>query len=211
MFIELVDSLRCPNPHEESWLVMAAERMEARHVLEGTLGCHVCGAQFPVRRGISDLRLDAGAPRQDSGAGVAPEDPMRLAALLGLVLEGTNGFALLEGSRARVAAALGALVEMPIICVNPPPALVAMPGLSLILAGDAMPLAAGAARAAAVATPGALASAVHCTRAGGRIVAPVGQAVPAGVRELARDERDWVAEVESRPSAPVTLHVRRGR
>ena len=56
MFIELVDALRCPRPHEESWLVLAASRLEARHVLEGTLGCPVCHAQYPIRDGIVDLR-----------------------------------------------------------------------------------------------------------------------------------------------------------
>jgi hypothetical protein len=37
MFIELVDALRCPVPHEESWLVASADRMEARHIVDGTL------------------------------------------------------------------------------------------------------------------------------------------------------------------------------
>ena len=41
MFIELIDTLRCPTPHDESWLVLAADRMAARHVVEGTVGCPV--------------------------------------------------------------------------------------------------------------------------------------------------------------------------
>ena len=46
MFIELVDALRCPVAHAESWLVAAAIRMEARHIVDGTLGCPVCSAEL---------------------------------------------------------------------------------------------------------------------------------------------------------------------
>src|SRR5829696_1093046 len=56
MFIELVDTLRCPNPHEESWLVVSATTLEARHIREGVLGCPVCRAEYPVRGGIADFR-----------------------------------------------------------------------------------------------------------------------------------------------------------
>ena len=48
------------------------------------------------------------------------------------------------------------------------------------------------------------------TRVGGRLVAPAGAPLPEGVRELARDDAVWVGEREALPSAPVTLHVRRG-
>ena len=47
-------------------------------------------------------------------------------------------------------------------------------------------------------------------RVGGRIVAPADSPVPSEVRELARDATVWVGERLPLPSAPVTLHVRRG-
>ncbi|HET7457777.1 MAG TPA: hypothetical protein VFJ74_08985, partial [Gemmatimonadaceae bacterium] len=79
-------------------------------------------------------------------------------------------------------------------------------------AGDALPLAAGAARAvaldAATATAARLDAAVRVLAGGGRIVAPAAVTVPAGVRELARDAEVWVAEREAavaRESGPVPL------
>jgi len=58
VFIELVDALRCPRAHEESWLVLAMSRIEGRHIQEGALGCPVCHAEYPIHEGIVDLRLD---------------------------------------------------------------------------------------------------------------------------------------------------------
>ena len=114
MFIELVDALRCPRPHEESWLVLAATRLEARHVREGALGCPVCRAEYPIRDGIADFSLDM--PRnaadrtrsagegsiQDVGAG-------DLAALLDL--GDALGFVVLVGAWGHRADALLAEIE----------------------------------------------------------------------------------------------------
>ena len=61
MFIELVDALRCPQPHAESWLVVASTRTQARHILEGTLGCPVCRAEYPIVDGVVDFRGDSAA------------------------------------------------------------------------------------------------------------------------------------------------------
>jgi protein-L-isoaspartate O-methyltransferase len=44
------------------------------------------------------------------------------------------------------------------------------------------------------AAPDRVAAAALALRPGGRLVAPVGAAVPEGVTELARDGRHWVAE-----------------
>ena len=52
MFVELVDLLRCPRPHEDTWLVAAAEAMSGRHIVRGTLGCPVCEAEYPIRDGV---------------------------------------------------------------------------------------------------------------------------------------------------------------
>ena len=83
MFIELVDTLRCPTPHEESWLVLAASRMVARHVLEGTLGCPVCAAEFPIHEGVVDFRRAPAVPPV-AGEPADAEQAVRLAAFLGL-------------------------------------------------------------------------------------------------------------------------------
>ncbi|MGH7617800.1 MAG: hypothetical protein ACREPM_11270, partial [Gemmatimonadaceae bacterium] len=80
MFTPLVDTLRCPNAHDETWLVASIERAEERDIREGTLGCPVCLAEYPIRDGIvrfADVTLPAlEAPRED--------DAVRLAAALDL-------------------------------------------------------------------------------------------------------------------------------
>ena len=218
MFIELVDALRCPRTHEESWLVLAASRIEARHIQEGTLGCPVCRAEYPIRDGIVDLRLEqtsAAAARPGPAADAThltdrvPAD--HLAAMLGL--GDALGFAVLVGAWDRHAEALLALGQMPpLLLVDPPPGVVMVPGLSGLRADARLPLALGAARAIAVDDDGAirLESAVQTARAGGRVVAPAHAVVPDGVRELVRDGHVWVGEREAAPSGLVRLHVRRG-
>lgn len=208
MFIELVDALRCPVPHEESWLVASATRMEFRHIVDGTLGCPVCRAEYPVSRGVVDFRR--ASPRA-----LPPEAPpdeaeaTRLAALLDLT--DSAGFAVLLGPWTVHAPLLRALVETPLVIVDPPEGTEGEPGISVIRCDAALPLADGAARGIAVdaGPPDRIASAVRATRTRGRLVLPAGVALPAGVRELARDATLVVAEREAAASPPVTLHVRR--
>lgn len=208
MFIELVDALRCPVAHDESWLVAVAIRMEARHIVEGTLGCPVCSAEYPIRNGVVDFRRGAGQlPAED-----APPDPelaMRLAAMLDLA--DAQGFAVLLGTWGSHATELAAVVETPLILIDPPASVTGAPGISVLRCDGEIPLAAGAARAMAIddGDSARVASAVRATRQKGRVLAPVSVALPGGVRELVRDEVVWVGERESVSSPLVTLHVRR--
>ena len=211
MFVEIVDALRCPRPHEESWLVLAARRTDHRHVVEGTLGCPVCRAEYPIHEGVADF-TDAAEHdrvfRQRVGA-LSPAD--HLAAMLNL--GDAHGFAVLIGAWGTRADALLELLEAPpLLLVDPPRGIAMGHGLSGIRAGAMLPLATGAARAVATdrAEPAGVAEAARVARAGGRIVAPVESRVPQDVRELARDECVWVGERLPLPSAPITLHVRRG-
>lgn len=211
MFIELVDALRCPVPHEESWLVVAAVRMEHRHIVRGTLGCPVCSAEYPIRDGVVDFRRGS-----DRTATLTPrraplgESAMRLAAMLDLT--DAHGFAVLLGQWGEWGAELSAIAEAPLILVDPPDGVIGAPGISVLRTAGGIPLAAGAARAMAIddtSAPRAV-SAVRATRTKGRVVAPVSLALPDGVRELARDHALWVAEREPAPLPLITLHVRRG-
>lgn len=217
MFIELVDALRCPRTHEESWLVLAATHLEARHVRHGTLGCPVCLAEYPIRDGVADFRL-ADDPVLAGGRTHGEEAPSiatqvqadHLAAMLNLA--DASGFAVLIGDWTRLAEGLLALENPPpLLLVDPPSGIAMSPGLSGLRAGAALPLAAGAARAIAVdsADEQRLASAAHATRPAGRMVAPAQAGVPTGVRELVRDDTLWVGEREAPPAPLVRLHVRR--
>lgn len=209
MFIELVDALRCPAAHEESWLVASTTRMEARHIVAGTLGCPVCMAEYPIDEGVVDFRrgrASASAPRDREG----PEGSMRVAALLDLA--DASGFAVLLGVWGAIALELSTIVETPLVLVDPPAGMAGSPGISVIRCDGALPLATGAARGIAIDSAGAARAldAVRVTRARGRVLAPGELNVPAGVRELARDEHVWVGEREAISSPIVTLHVRRG-
>jgi uncharacterized protein YbaR (Trm112 family) len=210
VFVEIVDALRCPRDHEESWLVLAARRTEERHVLEGTLGCPVCRAEYPIHDGIADF-TDPATTRAPAAALHTLPPPDHLAAMLNL--GDALGFAVLTGAWGTRADELIETIDAPPLLVIDPPAGVVMGhGLSGLLAGAKLPLATGAARAVATdaTDPARVADAVRVARVGGRIVAPAESRVPDGVRELARDDAVWVGERLALPSAPVTLHVRRG-
>ena len=209
MFIELIDALRCPVPHNESWLVAAATRVDARHIVEGTLGCPVCKAEYPIHAGVADFRRGGGAPLPGPSAPDA-ELAMRVAAMLDLA--DSQGFAVLLGAWGSHAAELSGIVETPLMLVDPPEGIVGAPGISVLRCDGEIPLAAGAARAVAIDAGDTVrvAGAVRVARTRGRILAPVSVALPDGVRELGRDASVWVGEREAMTSPLVTLHVRRG-
>lgn len=209
MFIELVDALRCPVAHEESWLVASATRMAARHIAEGMLGCPVCHAQYPVRHGVVDFRRE---PRAISASAAAPDEDVaaRLAALLDLT-DG-SGFAVLIGAWGIHAPLMHALTDTPLVLIDPPEGVEGQPGVSVLRCDGDLPLALGVARGVAIDEDSGsrVDSAVRVTRTAGRVVGPASLPLPAGVRELARDDRLWVGAREAPASPLVVLHVRRG-
>jgi uncharacterized protein YbaR (Trm112 family) len=52
MHIDLIETLRCPSPHAEGWLVAAAEYTESRRIVRGTLGCPVCQREWRIEGGV---------------------------------------------------------------------------------------------------------------------------------------------------------------
>jgi uncharacterized protein YbaR (Trm112 family) len=140
MFIELTDHLRCPEDHEESFLVLLPDRMEGRRVLTGQLGCPVCGRTFELRDGVLDLGdapdwaeetetiLDAGA----------------VTALTGL--HGPGGYLTLVGSVASLWHEVAELNPgVALVAVNPAARVGNAPGISVLRAGR-LPLKSGAMR-----------------------------------------------------------------
>ena len=211
MFIEFVESLRCPRPHEDSWLVAAADRVEGRSILSGVLGCPVCGARYPIVEGVAEL-LDAAAalPAERAASSSAPPraaeaEVLRAAALLDLAAPG--GTAVLAGAWGALAPALREVAEVHLLLVNPPFPARAGEGVSVLRTGGRLPLAAGSVRAAAVDdhTLAALPGAVAALRARGRLVVPAAAPLPADVTELARDELHRVGERLPPSGPPVPL------
>ena len=212
MFIELIDVLRCPNAHEESWLVLASGRIDDRDVMDGVLGCPVCEAEYPIVDGT--VRF---APESHSKV-VEPsseEEALRLAALLDLA--SPRGYAIIAGALGNSAPALRALTDAQLLLVNPPPGIEmgsGLSGLTIDLGWTALPLAPSSARAIALddsATPAQLRAGLLVVRPSGRVLAPLTLALPDGVSELARDDRQWLAErkVVARESRIIPLERRK--
>jgi hypothetical protein len=91
-------------------LILIADRLENRRVIDGSLGCPNCRDRFPVEGGFGDLRPPPRSTRDDAPDIEAPASPsaMEVAALLGLT-DGPGNVALI-GDLAGHATALAGLV-----------------------------------------------------------------------------------------------------
>jgi hypothetical protein len=211
MFIELVDSLRCLTPHEETWLVASVSEMSGRHIIDGTLGCPICRRSYPVREGVGIFTADGSRPNL-TNAGLATEERvMRAAALLGLTDAG--GIVVLGDTWADCADALAELGPAHVVTLDFAANDAGPQGVSSLAVDDALPFAAGTLRGVALggrtATPALVSNAAERLRSRGRLVAPAVVSLPEGVTELARDADDWVAERAVIASTPVTLRLGR--
>ena len=191
MFIELVDSLRCPRAHEEEGLIASAIRMVARHILDGELGCPACHARFPIVDGVAHF----GEPeRRGQPIPASTEDAWRIAALLELAEAG--GFVVLAGSAAVHAEGVRSIApHVAIVLVNPPPEVEPRPGISILLCGPVLPLRDATARGAAVedASGVAVEELARALKPGGRLLAPSTLALPSGMTRVAGDERHVIS------------------
>ena len=199
MFIELTDHLRCPEPHEEQYLVLLPGRMEGRRVVTGDLGCPACGRVVRVRDGVVEFD-PAGAPSASSPA-LPPGLPTgltaeALAAFLGL--GGPGGFvALVGGPGTLLPDLMGTVPGVAFVLINPPA------GTSDTLAGSVvraarLPLKQGSMRGIVLGPdfadrPEWVSDAVRATLPGLRIVAEGGHP-PDPLRVLGRTAQCWVAE-----------------
>jgi len=214
VFVDLVDALRCPRPHAESWLVAAAYCTEGRVIVEGALGCPECGAEYPILGGVAHFgevpALPSAAPATPADEERRAGEAMRLAALLHL--DGPGGLVALGGAWDAVADPLLAFADLRLLLVEPAGEPVPREPVAAVR-GAWLPMASGQARGVALdemtAEPERLAAAVRALRPRGRLVAPAGVALPDGVRELARDARHWVAERDAVPASGIVQLGRR--
>lgn len=113
VFIELTDHLRCPNDHEEAFLVLIPERMDGRRVVAGHLGCPVCGWGTAWAHGIPDF----GGPATASD--LPTFDAQSALALLGI--DGPGGWVAFAGRTGALAHDFAALLpNVNLVAVNPP-------------------------------------------------------------------------------------------
>ncbi|MDA1082495.1 MAG: hypothetical protein O2973_12660 [Gemmatimonadetes bacterium] len=198
MLLALTDQLRCTGAHAETWLVARADVVEEHRMVAGVLGCPVCHAERVVRGGILWWERSDSSGQEASSAVIADPDAdavMRAGALLGFA-ESVLPFVLC-GAEAIVATGLTGLGEAPLVLLDPPDDRAA-PCATIIRGAPAIPMAAGTVRGIALDTAHGRAefidSAVTALAQGGRLVAPATFALPAGIRELARDATHWVGE-----------------
>lgn len=186
MHILLTDILSCPRCGPEFGLVLLADRVEERRVLEGRLGCPNCREQYPVRGGELDARLSTAAPapappsahgaESPDGTASTVDDPgaaVRLAALLGLAE--AKGTVLIAGPGAALAVEVAALVpELEVVALGAEPVGgEEQPGVSRIAAGEVLPFRGRTLRGVALtggAAPAMLAEGVRVLQPGARLV-----------------------------------------
>lgn len=208
MFVELLDKLRCPHAHEENPLVATTAVTFERYIIEGTLGCSVCLAEYRVHRGLTDMEGDFPVPALTPEA-LSEEESTRRAALLGL--DDRGGLYLVD--------LMGRFSIPAHLAMSPDSQFVAMSVLdrqehavmSICGRPPVLPFASGCMRGIAFDMPvsnSQLVSAVKILAPGGRLVAPAETALPSGVELLARDDRAWVAE---RVATPVLNVLRRSK
>lgn len=190
MFIEMIDLLRCPREHDETWLVAAFTTMDGRFVVEGKLGCPVCSASYDIVDGVARFGgeiSDAFAPN------VSPESVMRTAALLNLVRPGA--LAVLCGSEASAAEDLSQLTQCRVIAMNPAASIEDTDHVGTIVTDDRIPLARNSVDAIAIGDCESLLNdASRVLRPSGRLTIPAETELPPGFQEIARDDQSIVAE-----------------
>ncbi len=202
--IDVIEILRCPAAHEPSALVTVAYARNGDQLVDGTLGCVVCGAEYALRDGV----VYSGEAVSASDVAV---DATRTAALLGLVDPGMR--VALCGAYAEVAQSIARDAGAACLTVNASPAAHEGAESDHLVIGRVSRLPLADASLAALAVDDAhialLADATRVVRRGGRVLAPAHAPVPPGCTELARDECEWVAEVTAAVSAPIALRSAR--
>lgn len=191
MFIELTDILRCPEPHEEQFVVLIPDEMAGRSVRSGRLGCPVCQREYLIRDGVVFFAAS------ESPAGDPVIEPEALAAFLGL--SGPGGYAgIVGGSSLLGLRLLEAIPAVHFVAINPPSDSVEAPMLSLLRAGS-IPVKSRSLRGVVLLAP--FASDPAWRKEAARVVLPglrvVGQGDPPaeeGLEVLASAGGWWVAQ-----------------
>jgi uncharacterized protein YbaR (Trm112 family) len=196
--------LRCPEAHEEAFLVLSTGEMVGRMVRSGLLGCPVCQREYPIVKGVAHFsgKGEDLPPRQKTA--VAPGDSPRspdaqtLQALLDL--SGPGGYVVLVGAAARHAIGLAGLMGgIHFVGINAPSDVAELPVLSLLVCESQIPLRRALARGVVVG-PDRVASpwigeALRVLLRGRRLVIEDERAAPsAGLKQLAVGEGLWVGE-----------------
>jgi uncharacterized protein YbaR (Trm112 family) len=187
--IELIDLLRCPEPHEETWLVAAFNRMSGRDVIDATLGCPLCKREFVVREGVV-IFGDA-----VEGKWLPGTDPTYIAAYLNMTSPGS--IVLLAGAPASQSSAIAEVTSAVVISLDASDSksserVLEFRGVTRLPLGTSS--VDGVALDEAHSTDLLLSESARVLRPGGRLVVAAAASLPAQFHELARDADQIVAE-----------------
>src|SRR5215212_9056893 len=191
MHIELIDLLRCPNDHDETWLVAALHAVEDRLVVKAKLGCPICGASYVIAKGIADLRSHH-EPISVQPGHADPDSAIRLAALLNLTRPGS--FAILQGTHASAANQVTEMTQSRVIGLNSAAAVDDTELAAAVFSDSRIPLATDSVDGLALDEEKFLHDAARVLRQGGRLVIPAEATLPYGITEVARDAQNIVGE-----------------
>lgn len=192
MYIELIDLLRCPEPHEESQLVAALNKVEGRHVIEAKLGCPVCGAEFFIRDGIAIFGDALSSKAHHSRDAVA----IRISAFLNLISPGKT--ILLAGELASASASVAESASARVLSLNSPSRVRLLDNVAEIRAMPRLPLASKSLDGIALdqfhSTAEFFGEAAILLKPSGRLYARTKEKLPPQFHELAGDNEELVAE-----------------
>src|SRR6185437_10145695 len=90
MHIELTEMLRCPEKHQEEFLVLSTVEMSGRMVARGLLGCPVCHKEYEIANGV----VEFGGISTHHAPPFSTADPLTVQALLDL--SGPGGYVILS-------------------------------------------------------------------------------------------------------------------
>ncbi len=202
MFLELTEILRCPAPHDESYVICAPVLMDGRDVVRGGLACPVCRAEYAIIERVAWL-----APPEERVTGADPSAaPSALTAeavRTFLDLQGQGGFVVTVGTAGRIGRDLAALLPgVSFAAVNPPPAVTPSLELSVVRSPRLLPIRRHSLRAVIVGADVAggpwLAAAADALLTGLRIIVEDEGTAPPGIVELARGAGLFVGEKRAR-------------
>ena len=199
MFIELIDLLRCVNAHEDTWLVASFSEISNRIVIEGTLGCPICSAQYEIRTGVVDFTRGESIGAGEVERAAANHRREELATRAGGYLDATQPGAtiVLAGLWAYAAQELAEMSDVRVIALNAPSGVRESERVGLVRVADSIPLAANSVHGVALDawfSTNMIAEALRVTRPAGRIVGPATFTAPDRAVVLAHDDTYWVAE-----------------
>lgn len=209
MFIELLDLLRCPKPHDDTWLVASFKTVSNRFVETGTLGCPICSAQYPIEDGVADFTEGVTSPSCEEQRAAASHRREELATRAGAFLDATEPGAtvVLGGVWSYAAEELSNLAQVRVLAINPAPGVKETASVGLVRVAADIPLAADSCLGVAVDAwfnTKIVPAAARVVRPGGRVVGPATMPPPGEVVVLAQDDDYWVAR-----KTPTIIPLRR--